>query len=411
MSDMARHPRTLGRLILLAFVAMLASATVPTAADAYAIQGRAWPRGVVRYHSSLPASYAWSLRVAVRAWNTSGANVRLVPSSAATAQLQIRRGATGSAGGVGTLGYRRGAYLTLNRSMGAVLPERQRQPVARLIAHELGHVLGLGHPSGPGCHLMESGARPACIRDAPQAWLYDCRLLYPDDRAGLIRMYGRRSLPLQPTFCPFEPQAPAVRTLTVSGGSGGADVALAWTYPRALAAGSRVNVSVTEGACGTAPTDVALSTAVLLPTVTSWTDAASSDRPAGAYCYRVRPVNRYGWGATATARTVNTSPATPAAPVLVSLTEYSATSSADYVADVQLPANTALRVRTAPIGACAAGIGQGSVVLVSGDVSPFDLGDVPLGPQCLSFFAVDRSTDAVSSAVTRDVDHQPRPET
>ena len=62
------------------------------------------------------------------------------------------------------------------------------------VAHELGHVLGLGHEER-GCALMNGigtwrGAEH-CRQEA--VWTWRCGLLEPDDINGVVRLYGGRT--------------------------------------------------------------------------------------------------------------------------------------------------------------------------------------------------------------------------
>lgn len=102
---------------------------MPASAQAYELGGRAWPGGVVVYYETLPPSVDWSVAAAARAWNTSGANVRCVRvTSASRAQLIVRFGPVPGASARATLGYARGAHVTLAGRPGSrpVLPFESR---------------------------------------------------------------------------------------------------------------------------------------------------------------------------------------------------------------------------------------------------------------------------------------------
>ena len=62
---------------------------------------------------------------------------------------------------------------------------------ARAIAHELGHVLGLGHETR-GCSLMNPTGTLQGPSLCPKArlWQWRCRLLTGDDVAGAVALYG-----------------------------------------------------------------------------------------------------------------------------------------------------------------------------------------------------------------------------
>lgn len=160
-------------------------------ADAYSPAGRAWPGGVIRYYNAAP-DQAWAVKQAVAAWNSSGAGVRFVAAPASRADVRIehfpRISCTINA--EATVGYAESARVWIFR-------RDDRSPycnpyiAAPLLAHELGHVLGLGHETG-GCAVMNPSTTlqgpDLCVKAKP--WQWRCRLLTPDDVAGAIALYG-----------------------------------------------------------------------------------------------------------------------------------------------------------------------------------------------------------------------------
>jgi hypothetical protein len=179
------------RLRLLAvLVLLLAPATVVPGAAGYRVDGRAWPGGTVPYHNAAP-DQQWAVGRAVRAWNTSGARVRFVAVPPESAKLVIRSTGSRSCGSAhATLGY--GTAPTV-RIWKAGAPTRTCNPywAAGALAHELGHVLGLGHETR-GCAAMNPSGNhlgpSACHRAEP--WEWRCRLLEHDDIQGAVAVYG-----------------------------------------------------------------------------------------------------------------------------------------------------------------------------------------------------------------------------
>jgi hypothetical protein len=82
-----------------------------------------------------------------------------------------------------------------------IAPDLDRYSAAQVIAHELGHVLGLGHTTVP-CAAMSAGWY---CPDAP-AGEWRCRLLERVDVEGAVHLYGGTVRPLGPVNCPIPPR-------------------------------------------------------------------------------------------------------------------------------------------------------------------------------------------------------------
>lgn len=179
------------RLRLLAIlVFLLAPAALVPGAAGYRVEGRAWPGGTVPYYNAAP-DQSWAVVQAVRAWNTSGANVRFVAVPRQSAQLVIRStGSRSCAQAHATLGYGSAATVRIWQA-GPPTARCNPQWAAGALAHELGHVLGLGHENR-GCAAMNPSGNhlgPSRCKQA-ERWEWRCRLLEPDDVRGAVAVYG-----------------------------------------------------------------------------------------------------------------------------------------------------------------------------------------------------------------------------
>ena len=177
---------------------LLALVLVPSA-DAYTFLGGRWQGSTITYYNEVPA-YTWAVDTAAYAWNTSGAHVRFLKSSRHDAKVLL---------GVQwfkPLGDARPAIRNgriYNAKVG-IQNGLDRYTMAIVIAHELGHVLGLGHETHV-CATMN----PTLDIDhpeqcpAPPAGMWVCRLLRADDVRGAVRLYGGTVRPIRgPEFCP-----------------------------------------------------------------------------------------------------------------------------------------------------------------------------------------------------------------
>lgn len=182
-------------------VAIVAWACAP-AAHAYELDGIPWPGrpATITYWNG--TAYGPQIDRAARAWNESGARVRFRPASKRTAKLRIvddERPALrgyGIAHGIASVGYQPRNRVAVGRGAGGV-------GLVGVLAHELGHVLGLVHDDDR-CAVMNTGPWTRCTGTP------SCSILQRDDVRGAIRRYGGRARPPRAELCPPAPAALAV---------------------------------------------------------------------------------------------------------------------------------------------------------------------------------------------------------
>lgn len=230
-------------MIRAALAALVAALVVAQPATSYSAAGTPWPVTRISVWNETP--YRAPLAQAMAAWNAVGTRVTLVPaprrSVARVVVTLLPRGSSGADVGQATLGW-------TPATQGKVEVQRGLGPrvAAAVLAHELGHVLGLGHEER-GCSVMAgtvSVDRPrAGCRIARCAKLEAC-LVTRDDAEGLRDLYERRL----PALRPRGVEGASARVI----GSGGPFLELAWTSPLA-GPGAAVLVRAERGRCPTTP--------------------------------------------------------------------------------------------------------------------------------------------------------------
>jgi hypothetical protein len=162
--------------------------------------GGPWPDGEIRYYSAAP-EHAWALDQAVRAWNGSGAHVRFTAVSEDDASVVISSQPDQKCGhGRGTLGYSPRSTVVLfapGAGQGC-----DAFSAARVLTHELGHVLGLEHDDSRCAAMNSAGSYRGSERCTPsRPWEWRCRLLEVTDVLRAARLYGGSPVRVGPATC------------------------------------------------------------------------------------------------------------------------------------------------------------------------------------------------------------------
>jgi Metallo-peptidase family M12B Reprolysin-like len=161
---MGSHRRAPVALLACLLTIAAAAALAPTA-GAYQLAGRRWPAGKITWYSGLGGQAGDASRAA-GAWNRLGLGVTFVrTASKSKADVRVGYGQRGCSDGL--------TLLT--------------------VAHELGHVLGLGHENSA-CALMNPSAdagsgTPSRCRTRPLSFWVG-KPLRADDIAGARALYG-----------------------------------------------------------------------------------------------------------------------------------------------------------------------------------------------------------------------------
>ena len=313
------------RCLLLATALLGVGLVAAPAAQAYKLGGKKWPTRTITYHAGDAPKYAKAIRRAVRAWNSSGVNIRFKATSRRRARLRIYEAWGGRSGGVATLGWYPRSFITgrtleghplelkgIQFPCGYRFPGRGRIKCARgpyvrldwpsgnrrnpftanemagVVTHELGHVLGLQHVRRP-CAAMGPHGQTKCPKP-PEEWQLRCRLLEADDVRGAIRRYGGRMRPLAPEFCDATPAPGTPRDLVATFDPADRTVDVSWRNPNTRGL-YFAHVAVEPGEC-----PASFSDPLSLNARPGRLKSASVDtyESSGPHCVAVRGVDRYG---------------------------------------------------------------------------------------------------------------------
>jgi hypothetical protein len=194
-----------------------------------------WPelewRGskTITYNNSA-GKYRNQVKKAAAAWNNSGANVNWKPVSRSQAKVKIKITSSLPTQGLATTNGT-SAVIEVQEDLLTQFPPKQNSEAitVAILAHEMGHVMGLGHEPRK-CATMNANLWSGCSF-ADEPWEYRCRPLEPDDVRGGVKAFGGRPKDLRKPFCSLGKAPNAVTDFLATYDSDQSQVVLTWGLP------------------------------------------------------------------------------------------------------------------------------------------------------------------------------------
>lgn len=222
------------------------TATSPTA-SCYALWVGKWGTGSATYSfdSTVPEGWRTALNSAAAAWTQGGSKFRFAVDPASANQIRLG-GLAGSALASTRISYspstgRLNSFtITFNNAVAwSTAGEGGRFDVQNVAAHELGHALGLAHPSPQVCvdQTMWFSASSGETKK---------RSLEDGDKAGLVQLYEAGSNTAPP---PPPPPAPTVSGLSTWASPARANVPFYFWLTGSGFSASSARVVITGGSC------------------------------------------------------------------------------------------------------------------------------------------------------------------
>ncbi len=193
-----------------AFLTEMAEAPAPADGACYALIGPKWTESFATYKigSTIPAAWKTALEASATSWNRAGTPFAFRADAASTNEFTL-----GAVTGATTLASTRIEYDSTNRMRRFSMTfssavswsptgEAGKFDVESVTAHELGHALGLNHPSGTACseQTMWASAASGELKK---------RTLENGDKAGLAQLYAVTTPTPTPTPAPAPTPTPS----------------------------------------------------------------------------------------------------------------------------------------------------------------------------------------------------------
>lgn len=174
------------RLVLL--IAVVGALTAAPLAIPASVAGVPWPGTTIRVWDA--SGYTASVDAATRSWNQVDAGVRFAPAASPTTAnvvVSLLPSSRTDVAGEANVGW-----VPAIRARVSVQPGLTSRGAAAVIAHELGHILGLGH-EGQACAIMrpsvELGGSSDGTCDVGRCARIERCLVQADDAVALRRLY------------------------------------------------------------------------------------------------------------------------------------------------------------------------------------------------------------------------------